>query len=138
MTFTAQQTFDKVVTHLRTQGKPAIRMNGDDEYCAYRTDDGLSCAAGCLIPDAYYSPEFEDKKASALSSENLGEAPGSALIKAGYGEHLELILDMQRAHDSWSPIHSFEEDVGPRLLGIAQRHKLSPEAVTGPLTQDVE
>lgn len=46
----AQEIFDKVVLHLRKQGRRAQETN---EYgvalCRYRTSDGLKCAAGWLF-----------------------------------------------------------------------------------------
>ncbi len=52
---TKQQIFEQVATHLLKQN--AKSMNGLS--CAYRGDDGLSCAAGCLIADDEYNGEFE-------------------------------------------------------------------------------
>lgn len=43
--FTNQEAFDKVVKHLVKQGKPAV-VNGN---CQYQTEDGMKCAAGCLV-----------------------------------------------------------------------------------------
>jgi hypothetical protein len=45
---TKQEIFDKVAAHLLTQRKRCVNQTGD---CVYRSDDGLKCAAGCLIPD---------------------------------------------------------------------------------------
>lgn len=50
-----QEIFDRVSSHLLTQGKPALR----DGECVYRTPEGLRCAIGCLIPDALYAVELE-------------------------------------------------------------------------------
>jgi hypothetical protein len=52
----AQEIFDKVVTHLRTQGKQAKNTSDD---CVYRRPNGLMCAVGCLIPDELYDPALE-------------------------------------------------------------------------------
>ena len=48
-----QEIFNKSVTHLNKQGKRAASYdeNGEYEGCKYRTDDGLSCAIGCLLDD---------------------------------------------------------------------------------------
>jgi len=45
-----------VIAHLRAQNKRAANENGS---CFYRTPEGLKCAAGCLITDEEYNPEFE-------------------------------------------------------------------------------
>ena len=62
MTMTMQQTFDKVVTHLLTQGR---RASSAKYGCAYRAGDNLSCAVGCLISDEAYTPELEGSNVGA-------------------------------------------------------------------------
>lgn len=43
-----QELFDKVVRHLVAQGAPS---HGETEGCMYLNQDGLKCAAGCLISE---------------------------------------------------------------------------------------
>lgn len=52
----AQRLFDKVATHLLAQNEKSIAYG----TCLYRTDNGLMCAAGCLISDDDYDPSMED------------------------------------------------------------------------------
>lgn len=52
---TNQEIFDKVSTHLFSQGVRSI--NGTE--CAYRGVSGTSCAVGCLIEDDEYSKDME-------------------------------------------------------------------------------
>lgn len=52
---TEQEVFDKVATHLLTQGKKAE----DDGSCKYRAPDGCKCAVGALIPDELYTPQMD-------------------------------------------------------------------------------
>jgi hypothetical protein len=56
---TNQQVFNKVIRHLRRQGKAAVV----DGVCAYRASDGSKCAVGCLIPDELYHPYMEGVQA---------------------------------------------------------------------------
>jgi len=56
---TPQQIFDKVATHLMTQGKQA---HNERNECVYRGLGGTSCAMGCLIPDECYDQGMEDRK----------------------------------------------------------------------------
>ena len=44
-----QEIFDKVVTHLRQQGRPAI--DPGTKHCQYRVEDGTKCAVGCLLDE---------------------------------------------------------------------------------------
>jgi len=83
-TWTAQEVFDKVATHLLRQGKQA--SNGP--ACMYLTADGLKCAAGCLIPDEEYSPNFEYK--------GWNQLPVPAM-------HGTLIRNLQNLHDHNPP-----------------------------------
>lgn len=54
-----QTIFTKVATHLLTQNKQALRTVSMGTTCAYRGNDGTSCAIGCLIPDDKYDPLME-------------------------------------------------------------------------------
>ena len=51
---TLQEVFDRVVTHLLTQGNTSFSQNSSN--CAYRGAGGLMCVVGCLIPDSLYNP----------------------------------------------------------------------------------
>lgn len=84
---TPQQVFDRVVEHLATQG----RASRADSVCLYRGPGGISCAAGCLIPDAEYRPFFEDLTAGALTWSGLSK------------EAVCVVGDLQLIHDNtWS------------------------------------
>lgn len=113
---TNQQLFDKVVTHLRTQGVQAAVFNGSETvYCKYRID-GKMCAAGCLIADEHYSQDLEGEKSSAA---NVYLA-----IKASIGEHdADLVRKLQLVHDnadSWSS-YGLDEP-GERSLKVIAKH----------------
>lgn len=56
---TKQEIFDQVAKHMLTQMQKSIRKKGSRTYGAYRGLNGLKCAAGCLIADEEYNPEFE-------------------------------------------------------------------------------
>ena len=59
---TKQQVFDFVLEHLREQGEAAY----EGGTCKYRTEDGKSCAVGCLISDDTYDSSMEGFKASSI------------------------------------------------------------------------
>lgn len=52
-----QEIYDKVARHLLTQRAPSL--SEEAEGCAYRGDNGLMCAVGCLISDNHYSKDLE-------------------------------------------------------------------------------
>lgn len=55
-----QQVFDKVATHLLTQGQKSTDDNGS---CTYRGKNNTTCAVGCLIPDSRYYEYLEGRTA---------------------------------------------------------------------------
>lgn len=59
----AQEIFNKVATHLLTQGKRSVASDGS---CMYRGPEGTKCAIGCLIEDDEYHPLLEGKGAYGL------------------------------------------------------------------------
>jgi hypothetical protein len=98
MTMSMQQIFTKVSKHLIKQGEPS--MTG--YQCLYRSPAGLSCAVGCLIPDADYRKRLEgcsttdDRVMEALHSV-IGVDPASRINK------LALLADLQEVHDDYQP-----------------------------------
>lgn len=64
VTLTPKEAYDKMLEHLLKQGRKSVALftfevNVQKEKCAYRGDNGLMCAFGCLIPDSEYSPDME-------------------------------------------------------------------------------
>lgn len=93
---TAQQVFDQVVVHMRTQKVQALKSDGD---CAYRAGT-LKCAAGCLIADDEYTRDM-DGMGQTESGENLGSNwYGLVHRKLVPDVHQSLICDLQQTHDS--------------------------------------
>jgi hypothetical protein len=103
---TAQEVFDQVAVHLMTQGKKSMRYG----TCVYRGDNGIACAAGCLISD----DEFDDHTRTAEFGFN--SARWSLLIKAGIAPayHEDLIRKLQNIHDA-----HFVETWPAMLRGVA-------------------
>ena len=87
---TAQEIFDTVATHLFTQGRQARLSN---TTCAYRSDDGLKCAIGALIPDDMYRSEMEGGSPSIL----ITYFPA---LRTVFGDSMRLLALLQRAHDN--------------------------------------
>ncbi len=89
------EVFQRVITHLETQRKKALR-NGQ---CVYRTDEGLKCAIGCLIPDDEYNPEIEG---SSLCGMMRNKMPPTivALMQQG-NKMVSLLQTLQDLHDMY-------------------------------------
>ncbi len=100
-TMSAQEVFDKVAEHLLTQNKKSIGLNGG---CCYRGENGLTCAAGCLIPDDKYSPQMERQ-------------PWGDICVSRW--NFSLITDLQITHDRFAP-----KDWKNELKNLAIRYNL--------------
>lgn len=87
---TEQDVFDQVAKHLLTQ-KTQSKIGS---RCSYRGVLGLKCAAGCLIADNEYRPEFEGTTWGTLTYEYASVFPK---------KHRELIQQLQNIHDSHWP-----------------------------------
>lgn len=111
---TAQEVFDKVVSHLRQQGGKSLNAG----QCVYRAPDGKKCAVGCLIEDEEYTPAIEMK--GVVSVFNM--IP-SLDARIGSGK-IWLLQDLQVIHDQcysddWES--SFERLANERGLTLAPR-----------------
>lgn len=97
---TNQETFDRVIDHLRKQGCKAEDENG----CVYLDPEtGRKCAAGCLISKDRYTDKIEGAsifddygRFSTSSPEYLV----STIIK-DEGHDLALVKELQAIHDSY-------------------------------------
>lgn len=87
---TTEEVFEYIRHHLLTQMQ---QSKNDKGICFYRNEQGLKCAAGCLIPDDMYYPDLEYRKWHSLVTQEF--APE---------DHMELIQEMQRIHDRYDPI----------------------------------
>lgn len=130
---TDQEVFDKVAKHLLTQGERSTgniyNIDYDEEYeepddvsdCAYRGDNGLMCAVGCLIPDEVYLPSMEGQSVSSLLWGYTGNN-----LKEHLGSNQVLLQDLQDIHDETEPA-----DWKAKLVELAQFHSLSQAVLCG-------
>lgn len=91
-----QETFDYVVMHLYRQGKPALSSNG---HCDYRTDDGLMCAVGCLIPDSVYKVDMEGYR--------VGRIVKDFILPDYIKNNVKMLRSLQNVHDGWASALKF-------------------------------
>lgn len=90
----AQEVFDWVAYNLLKQNQVSkIVYPGDHRsFCAYRGDNGNKCAAGWLMSDDEYKPEFEQHSWLTLSYRKI--VPDA---------HLRLVRSLQDIHDGTPP-----------------------------------
>lgn len=118
-----QEFFERVARHLAGMKRRAATLTGT---CRYRTSDGKTCAAGCQIPDKYYSHHMENT--------------GIRVVVEKYPElkvffpDIYLACDLQLAHDE--PLNWNDGEGGfsgrgwQRLRNIATEYGLTfPEDV---------
>jgi hypothetical protein len=115
-----QEIFDKVASHLITQGvKATYRRSGGYPSCAYRGDNGTMCAAGCLIPDEEYNPEFEGIPWMGVRH----DIPSLASLT---DKDHALIISLQGVHDDDSSWYSIDI-LNKRLNQVASKYGLSTD-----------
>lgn len=99
---TNQEIFDTVSSHLLTQKVQCV--GGHEGTCEYRNQEGLKCAAGCLIPDELYTeliegciwnPEHDDNSNILLQGGELFAQWHNSFSK----QNNKLIGKLQRIHD---------------------------------------
>ena len=111
------EIFDFVAAHLIRQGKRSLGA----AYCLYRGYDGMSCAVGCLIDDAFYDPSMEGKLLP--NSELLQNAVTRSIGRKLTAHTIDVMSVLQRVHDR-DPIRAW-----PAMLASA-RCVLFPDAPT--------
>lgn len=112
---TEQEVFNIVAAHMLKQNKRSISHIQSKGFvgCAYRGDNGLKCAAGCLIPDEIYNRDFESVSWPLL------------VVSHHFPyNHATLIARLQYIHDNYEPKNWREE-----LTDLAIRYSLKPDVL---------
>ena len=130
---TYEEAFEKIWNGLKSQGFEKSVDNEISTRCMYRsqTPDGkpLKCAAGWLIPDEDYDPQFEDKTIEELIELEL--LPEEFCEEDFYSDYAwrSFLNDMQSAHD----IAETQDEMKRRLIkaGIKHTTKSAVERITG-------
>lgn len=107
-----QQIFDKVSGHLLKQNKKSQRRESGILGCAYRGNNNLKCAIGCLISNKEYSVDMEGSNVDSL----MDDYP---VIFKPLKRNINLLRDLQSCHDD-HVISDWEEE----LKTIARTHRL--------------
>jgi hypothetical protein len=93
---TKQEIFDKVATHLFTQG---MRSIDSEERCCYRGPNNTSCAIGCLIPDENYDKNMENECIVTLINNNKHNHSEKWNFFAIWKDKKNLLQALQSVHD---------------------------------------
>ena len=93
--------FYKVKEHLLKQNKKSTFIDGlGERNCAYRGQDGTSCAAGCLINDEFYDPMMEMKPINTPEFLHALEMSG---VNCKIEDMIPLLQSLQNIHDAEYP-----------------------------------
>lgn len=89
------QVFNQVKEHLLKQGQRSVSGSN----CMYRGDNGLKCAAGCLIANDEYDPIMEINSWAGA----LHKLEGIGKVYPDMYHHTKLIGELQVIHDGKFP-----------------------------------
>jgi len=93
MSYTIQEIFSKVESHLLTQNERSENELG----CRYRSGE-LMCAVGCLITDDVYTPDIEGMCAHSLPVSVLKTIIKDDEMETG----INLLGELQDLHDIYT------------------------------------
>lgn len=93
-----QHVFDFVVNHLLTQKEKSMCYHEctSEISCAYRGDNNLTCAIGCLISDLEYKEYIEGNFITGLAR---NYSNFNFLLSSDYGRTYMLLQCLQDIHD---------------------------------------
>jgi hypothetical protein len=107
---TPQQILDKVTDHLFTQGIASKTVGVENTHiCAYRGENGTSCAVGCLIPDEDYQADMENVRIDEIVGQRPRFLPLDPIpvvfnnLPDYIRNNIDLLTDLQRVHDMMMP-----------------------------------
>lgn len=112
-----QEVFDKAAIGLLGQMEKSQVMVDSGPRNLYHGPNGLKCAIGHCIDDAYYSPKIEGKSAATPKIASL-VLDDVSLHERGF------LKDLQQVHDS-CPVENWR----PALISLAEKYGLKDDAV---------
>ena len=121
-----QDIFNKASAHLTSMDGPSLDDRGDS--CMYRGEDGAMCAVGVFISDEHY---FTDMEGGGIDGSNMRAREAVAL---SWGQdcledkQLDLLSDLQHAHDQGSRCEDWSDQIVWALERIARKHGLEVSA----------
>jgi len=121
-----QDIFNKASAHLRSMDGPSLDDRGDS--CMYRGEDGAMCAVGVFISDEHY---YEDMEGGGIDGSNMRAREAVAL---SWGQdcleekQLDLLSDLQTAHDRGSRGDDWSNFIRVSLERVAKKHGLEVSA----------
>ena len=121
-----QDIFNEASVHLRSMDGPSLDDRGDS--CMYRGEDGAMCAVGVFISDEHY---FTDMEGGGIDGSNMRAREAVAL---SWGQdcledkQLDLLSDLQHAHDQASRRDDWSNFIRVSLERVAKKHGLEVSA----------
>lgn len=108
---TNQEIFDTVVRKMADQ---SWKQSANETGCKYRYN-GMVCAAGALLKDEFYNPDFERK---SVENPTVSEALQKSGVRAF---QIPFVSQLQKAHDR-PFLHEYMKE---RFRALAKKNNLS-------------
>jgi hypothetical protein len=126
-----QDIFNKASAHLTSMDGPSLDDRGDS--CMYRGENGARCAVGVFISDEHY---YEDMEGGRIDGSNmLGSCDRAReAVALSWGQdcledkQLDLLSDLQHAHDQGSRCENWSDQIVWALERVAKEHGLEVSA----------
>lgn len=110
-----QEIFDRVKTHLLTQGRASLGQKIGATTCMYRGEDGCQCALGPFIPPENYMVDLEGRSGRSLYEDGYLVV----FLADSMEPNCTFIEKIQEIHDIYLP-----EEWARKLQGLATRYEL--------------
>lgn len=117
---TNQEIFDKALNGILKQGVPSMNSMG---LCKYRGPNGTMCAVGLFVTDD--EAEVMDADPGMCAIKDLPYA----VVPDRLRPHLDLLADLQWAHDNAAGRTPFVEEYKLRMRDVAKNWNLKMEGV---------
>ena len=134
-----QDVYNRVYDYFTRKGAKLsyYRDEHDTIRCRYRAKDGSACAAGCLIPDELYNPDFEGNRAF----NRYGQTGVIVDVWPDIDYEVAVFIDeIQRIHDNAADLAASDMDRLHRFLDnleeFAEREGL--EIINGTVERSVQ
>lgn len=108
-------TFSKVRDHLLSQNRRSYNRGG----CAYRSEEGLRCAIGCLLLDHEIPPD--NIAVCDISRDVVNRLVDRQIEDYEWKRRVSFLMELQKIHDTDEPIDWKGLLVLKKVLEIATR-----------------
>lgn len=101
---TKQEILNRVVAHVREDGRPSLELVKDDPSCRYLGPDGARCFVGILLQDLIDNGTISESEVRAVEGDSVVDLPEKMLsgLLDNPSEDNYFLEAIQMAHDGAS------------------------------------